>query len=186
MTETSSIEARRRIREIFDLVVADGLRPEAVAGASTEQLRAWAASQGVSTVPAAVAEVFGLVGVRQGPWWYGSTAAIFQLDDVLKELALECLQSATDTLTDSTKLLLLLAHGASEFHVVDGADLQLDDPPVWRIVRGDAPHRQWNGVTAWFESAAVSVRAMLERLRRTVEEHRKGGHELALEQFFRI
>jgi hypothetical protein len=185
MTETSSVQARRRIREIFDRVVADGLRRDAVAGASEEQLREWAESQAVSVLPAAVAEVFGLLGVKQGPWWYGSTAVISRLDGEMKELALECLDFSEGELADSQRMLLLLARGGYEFHVVDGADLHLDDPPVRRIVEGNPIERRWSSVTAWFESAAVSVQAMRERVQRTVNQEQH-GHELALQEFFRI
>lgn len=185
LTETSSEQARRRIREIFDRVVADGLRSDMVAGASPEQLYEWAASQGVGTLPAAVEEVFGLLGVRQGPWWYGSTASVSRLDEELKELAQECLEPSANRLADAEKMLLLLAHGASEFDVVDGVDVELADPPVWRIVRGDPAYPRWNSVTAWFEAAADSVQAMRESVRRTANERDKGGHTLALQQFFR-
>ena len=184
MTETSSMRARRRIREIFDRVIADGLRSEAVAGASEQQLREWAKSQAVSALPAAAAEVFGLVGVRQGPWWYGSTAAISQLDWELKELALDCLDSAAG-LADSHRILVLLAHGGYEFHVVDGDDVYQDDPPVWRITQGDSIERHWSSVTTWFESAAISVQTMRERVQRIARKELH-GHELALQEFFRI
>jgi hypothetical protein len=184
MTEPSDRRARRRIRRTFDLVVADGMRADAVAGASAEQLRAWAVSQGVSQLPAAVAEVFGLLGVQQGPWWYGCTAAISRLDEEMKEIALECLESASGELADSRGMLLLLTRGGHEFHVVDGVDVGQDDPPVWRIVEGDPIDRHWNGVTAWFDSAAAAVRAMREQVRRAAEKD-QDGHVLALQQFFR-
>jgi hypothetical protein len=185
MIEASSVQARRRVREIFDRVVADGLRTDAVAGASEEQLREWAESQAVSTLSAAVAEVFGLLGVKQGPWWYGSMAAISRLDGEMKELALECLDFSEGELPDSQGMLLLLARGGYEFHVVDGTDVYLDDPPVWRIVEGNPIERRWSSVTVWFQSAAFSVQAMRERVQRTVRQGQH-GHELALQEFFRI
>jgi hypothetical protein len=184
MTETSSVQARRRIRAIFDRVVADGVRADAVAGASEQQLREWAESQAVSALPAAVAEVFGLVGVKPGPWWYGSTAAISRLDGEMKELAFECLIFPEGELADAQGMLVLLAHGGYEFHVVDGVDVHQDDPPVWRIVEGDPIERRWESVTSWFESAAASVQAMRERVQRAARQE-PHGHELALEEFFR-
>jgi len=184
MIEPSSIQARRRIREIFDRV-ADGLRSDAVAGASELQLREWAKSQAVPTLPPAVAEVFRLVGAKPGPWWYGSTAAISRLDWEMKELALECFYFSEGELADPRGMLVLLAHGAYEFNVVDGVDVHLDDPPVWRIVQGSPIECRWNSVTAWFESAAMSVQAMRERVRRTAKKE-PHGHELALQEFFRI
>jgi hypothetical protein len=184
VTEISGTGARRRIREIFDSVVADGMRPDAVAGASAAELSAWANSQGVSTLPDAVAEVFALVGVKPGPWWYGSTIAIPHLDGEMKALALECLEYSEGELIDPEDMLVLLAHGGYEFHVIDGSDLNQEDPPVWRIVEGDPIERHWDSVTAWFTSAAVSVRAMQERVRRAVAEDSRNWPEW--QRFFRL
>lgn len=185
MTQVTSSEVRRRIRFTFDRVIKGGLRPEAVAGASPEQLQAWAASLGLASLPAAVEEVFGLLGVRQGPWWFGSTAAISRLDGEMRELALECLALCEGTLADPKGLLLVLARGGREFHVVDGADLALDDPPVWRIVEDGQLDRCWNNVSEWFESAALSVITMAESVRRTVQTQQNGDGAQALQQFFR-
>ncbi|XVV01535.1 hypothetical protein ACQPW3_29630 [Actinosynnema sp. CA-248983] len=57
---------QERIRATFDRVVSEGLKAESVAGAFDEQIDAWAAAQGVTTVPAAVREALRIVGVTRG------------------------------------------------------------------------------------------------------------------------
>ncbi|MFI9817837.1 hypothetical protein [Saccharothrix variisporea] len=57
----SALAPREQIRATFDRVLAEGLKAESVAGTSDEQIDAWAAAQGVDTVPAAV-RIVGVVG----------------------------------------------------------------------------------------------------------------------------
>jgi hypothetical protein len=51
--------------------------------------------------------------------------------------------------------------------VIDGADLDNADPPVWTIDDRDAPCMQWGSTTGWLDELKPNVerhRSMLERL----------------------
>lgn len=69
-------EAVAAVRAVFDQVIADGLAPESVTGATDEQVEAYAAAQGVTAVPAAVREVLRLIGVDHGLWQVGSSFGV--------------------------------------------------------------------------------------------------------------
>ncbi|GAA3868794.1 hypothetical protein GCM10022243_38010 [Saccharothrix violaceirubra] len=158
------------IGEIFDRVLAGGLRPGAVTGADPVAIVQAADTQRVARIPAAVEAVWRLVGGDPGPWWMGSKAAVSGLDGEIKELALETLDYVEGDLRDPKGLLVLLIHGADEFHVVDGADLALPDPPVWLVQDGRPLTAPWPTVTAWFESAAADVLRHRDLLRETLAE----------------
>ncbi|HEX6355738.1 hypothetical protein [Actinophytocola sp.] len=162
MTE-SPVDPAQRIRAAFDETIADGLRADSVAGASDEEIDEMAASQGAAAVPAAVREVLRLVGRQHGLWLAGSTLGI-TLGDGAKSGALATISSLGDPLRDSTGSLVLVEHGAYTYHIIDGADLDSDNPAVWLVTEGEQVTRQWDSVTSWFEAISPDVERYRERL----------------------
>ncbi|HEX6340843.1 hypothetical protein [Umezawaea sp.] len=164
------------IREVYDRTLAGGLRADASAGADPFAIVRTADAQGAKGIPAAVEAVWRLVGGggAGGLWWPGATTDVVDLDAEIKELALEALDTADGNLRDPKGLLVLLCREAVEFHVVEGSDLALPDPPVWRIVRDEPVERRWAAVTEWFAEAARGVLDHRDALRREIAE---GGAE---------
>jgi hypothetical protein len=157
--------AAEQVRATFDRVVAEGLKAESVAGASDEQVDAWAAAQGVTTVPAAVREALRIVGVTRGLWLAGSAMGVEAVTERSKRQALATLADLPDPLRDAAGMLVLVEHQAYSYHVVDGADLDQPDPPVWVINEGEDVQQYWPSVTYWFDGTAPSVKQYRSRLR---------------------
>jgi hypothetical protein len=157
------MSAIERIREIFNQSVADGLRADSVAGASDQQIDAMAASQGVDTVPAAVREVLRILGTGHGLWMSGSSLGV-TVGQSAKDHARATLSSTDDPLENSGGMLVLLEHGAYTYHVVDGADQQNDDPPVWLITEGEPVVKQWSSVSEWFSAIKPNIAHYRDRL----------------------
>lgn len=169
------------IREVYDQVLAGGLHADASEGADPIAIVRAADAQRAHRIPAAVEAVWRLVGGGgAGLWWTGSTTDVVDLDAEIKEMALEALDTAEGNLRDPKGMLVLLCHEAEEFHVVEGADLALPDPPVWRVVEGMPVERTWASVTEWFEQAARDVLAYRDFLRRVLAE---GGTATAARHF---
>lgn len=152
------------IRAVFDRVIAAGLAPESVAGAADEQIEAFAAAQGVGVLPAAVGEVLRLIGVRHGLWCAGSALGVDAVGGEAKRYAQATLAQGGGALRDASGLLVLVMHQAYEFHVIDGADLDNPDPPVWLITEGETAHPGWPSVTRWFDSISPDIDAYRSRL----------------------
>ncbi|WP_067811103.1 hypothetical protein [Actinomadura kijaniata] len=167
-----SADARERVRGIFEKVVADGLRRESVAGASEEQIDAAAAAQGVDRLPEAVREVLRRVGARPGRWLAGSAFGI-RLDGAR---AKRCARAvAGGALADPGGMFVLVEHQAYEYHVIDGADLGDDDPPVWLVIEGEEARRAWGSVTGWFAAVSPDVARYRSRLRLMMEQRARRG-----------
>ncbi|MEV0403870.1 hypothetical protein [Actinoallomurus sp. NPDC050550] len=157
-------EAVAAIRAVFDRVTADGLVPESVAGATDEQVEAFAAAQGVRVVPETVREVLHLIGVRKGLWQAGSSLGVDAVGGDAKRYAQATLSRDGGAIQDADGLLVLVMHQAYEFHVIDGADLGNLDPPVWLITEGEPADPVWRSVTHWFDSISPDVSAYRSRL----------------------
>lgn len=69
-----------------------------------------------------------------------------------------------DSLQDSAGALVLVEHGGYTYHLIDGADLELDDPPVWLVTEGEEPEKQWRSVSFWFETITPDIERYRERL----------------------
>ncbi|MFD0691373.1 hypothetical protein [Actinomadura fibrosa] len=159
-------DAVERVRNVFERIVADGLRREAVSGASDELIDEMARSQEVAAVPAAVREVLRLVGGQPGIWLMGSSFGPKRVGAQAKRNALATLrQKTSDPLTDAAGMLVLLEHQAYAYHVIDGVDLSEPDPAVWAIVEGEDVGKMWPSVSAWFGSTAPDVSRFRQRLK---------------------
>ncbi|MGI5505013.1 hypothetical protein [Lentzea sp. CA-135723] len=157
-----------RIDAIFDRVCANGLRRGSVAGASDDQIDQMAAEQGVERVPEAVREVLRIMGVQSGLWLAGTAFGVGAMTAERKRHAVATLNGLENhELTDPRGLLALTAHQGYAYHVVDGADLGQDDPPVWDVVEGEGARKAWDSVSDWFAGTAPNVtdlRDMLEMM----------------------
>ncbi|SER90525.1 hypothetical protein SAMN05216188_11777 [Lentzea xinjiangensis] len=156
-----------RIAAIFERVCANGLRRGSVAGASDDQIDQMAAEQGVDRVPEAVREVLRIMGVRSGLWLAGTAFGVEAMTAERKRHVVATLTNLEHELADPRGLLALTAHQGYAYHVVDGADLDQDDPPVWDVVEGDGARRAWDSVSDWFAGTAPNVadlRDMLEMM----------------------
>ncbi|MCG8923236.1 hypothetical protein [Lentzea sp. CC55] len=146
-----------RIDAIFERVCANGLRRGSVAGASDDQIDQMAAEQDVDRVPEAVREVLRIMGVRSGLWLAGTAFGVEAMTAERKRHVVATLTNLEHELVDPRGLLALTAHQGYAYHVVDGADLDQDDPPVWDVVEGEGARRAWDRVSDWFAGTAPNV-----------------------------
>ncbi|MFE5288990.1 hypothetical protein ACFRAQ_28835 [Nocardia sp. NPDC056611] len=169
-----SIEERsaaEEVRGIFERAVSDGLRPELMAGATGEQVDAWAADQDVHTVPTAVREVLELIGSNSGLWFAGSSFGVDAISAEAKRHALATLGNMKPTLVDEAGILVLVEHQGYEFHVIDGGDIGLPNPPVWLVVENQSAVMHWPSVSDWFKFGQPNIKDYKFRL----EFNRKRG-----------
>lgn len=168
----SESSATTPVRETFNRAASQGWRPESVSGATDLQITTWAADQGVTQVPAVVREVLRMIGVTHGYWMPGTLLGVNELTRKNKEFALATVARIGDQLQDSNGLLVLTDHQAYEFLVIDGADMTMDDPPIWIISEEAGIEPVYTSVTTWFESIAPQAEEYRARYRRRV---RRGG-----------
>ncbi|MFI9509688.1 hypothetical protein [Nocardia sp. NPDC052566] len=164
--ERTAVDA---VHATFDRVIAEGLKPDATAAASDEQIDAWAAVQGVSVVPAAVREVLRLMGHGHSVWFAGSAFGLDTVDEETKPDALGALPQLQNAMVDAAGMLVLVDHQAYQYHVIDGADLAQPNPPVWLISEEEMAEAVWPSVTDWFDANAPRVKDQLERFKRMRE-----------------
>ena len=157
-------DSARRIRATYDRVLAEGLRSDSISGASRDQIDAMAAAQRVASLPAALREVYGLIGARSGLWLAGSSFGTAMDGRTVKSHALASLGRLPNPFADAPGMYALVSHQASAFHVLDGADLDVDDPPVWLVAEEEAVIQAWDTVSAWFAATAPDVARYRERL----------------------
>ncbi|MFJ9362865.1 hypothetical protein ACIRRA_00385 [Nocardia sp. NPDC101769] len=163
-----------RIRIVFDAVIADGLRRDSVAGASEAAIDAYAARQGVVRVPEGVREVLRLIGRRHGLWLAGTGFGVDAITGETKSQVLATLSGLEHAMRDPAGLLVLSAHQSYAYQVIDGADLDQDDPPVWEVVEGQSARPRWSSVTAWFAAMDPDIDSRRDML----EVNAELGHEL--------
>jgi hypothetical protein len=179
--ERDAFEAARRVREIFASVVAAGFRPEMVEGASDEEIDRMAMAQGVSTVPPALREVLRLIGRRPGLWFAGSAFGVNEVGAAVKQDALDCLDEADEhSMRDPQNLLAVVDAAASSYLVVDGADLDLPDPPLWLLTEVGLVQKR-RPVTEWFAGVAEGV---LESKAIVASRRERGRSDPAREAYF--
>ncbi|WP_439661370.1 hypothetical protein ACSHWB_07650 [Lentzea sp. HUAS TT2] len=145
------------IHAVFDGVCANGLRRGSVLGASDGQIDQMAADQGAKRVPLAVREVLRLMGVQSGLWLAGAAFGVNAMTAERKRHAVATLNGLVHDLADPSGLLALTAHQGYAYHVIDGADLDQDDPPVWDVVEGEGARKAWDSVSAWFAGTAPNI-----------------------------
>ncbi|MFJ7212370.1 hypothetical protein [Amycolatopsis sp. NPDC098790] len=172
MSEPNTDPAER-IREIVAAAVSDGLRADSVSGASDDEIDAWAAEQGARAVPPAVREVFRTIGREHGLWLVGSSLGVHAVRREAKNHLLATLPTLGDPLEDPEGALVLVEHQSYTFHVVDGVELELPDPPVWLISEGEPAEKQWASVSHWFRTITPDIARYRERLEVMQELGRK-------------
>ncbi|GAA2081460.1 hypothetical protein [Actinomadura alba] len=160
----STPEAMERIHATFRRVLSDGLRQDAVSGASGEQIAGLAAAQSVTNLPGALHQVYHLIGARSALWLAGSPFGTALDGRAAKSRALATLARLGDPFADASAMYVLVAYGERTFHVIDGPDLSTDDPPVWLISEDEAVIRGWDAVSEWFSAMAPDVGLYRERL----------------------
>lgn len=79
-------------------------------------------------------EVLRLLGVQSGLRLAGTAFGVDAMTAERKRYAVATLDGLDHDLSDPRGLLVLAAHQGYAYHVVDGADLGEDDPPVWDVV----------------------------------------------------
>ncbi|MFF9557563.1 hypothetical protein ACF1DY_17325 [Streptomyces albus] len=165
--DSTSSEAIRGIRTVFEAVIADGLRRESVVGATDAEIDTALAAQGVSGAPSAVREVLRLVGRSPGLWLAGSGFGVQAMTSAMKANALATLATLpSHGIGDPASALVLVEHQAYEYHLIDGADLGQPDPPVWLVTEGETAiaDAAWPSTTQWFRWAAPDISRFRERL----------------------
>ncbi|MFI9509690.1 hypothetical protein [Nocardia sp. NPDC052566] len=156
-------------------MIADGLKLDTTTAATDGQIDAWAAAQGASTIPLAVREVLRLIGHRHRRWLAGSAYSLEGVDKQTKRSAIAHLAVMEHSMVDPAGMLVLVEHQAYEFYVIDGADLNEPDPPVWWISEQEAAEVGWSKVTDWFEAVAPNVKDDMARL----ELKRQSGRRIS-------
>ncbi|MFC9435568.1 SMI1/KNR4 family protein [Nocardia sp. NPDC057030] len=145
------------IKSVFEQVVREGLDPGSVTGAADSDIDRFAAAQGVVCVPEAVREVLRLVGRRPGIWFAGTAFGVDSVGAGTKRQVVALLSDVDHELRDPAGMLVLAAHQGYSYHVIDGADLALEDPPVWEVEEPDEVYQGWSSVSAWFDGTKPSV-----------------------------
>jgi hypothetical protein len=180
--EQGKTDAASRVREIFTSVVTEGFRVEMVEGASDEEIDRMATAQGVRAVPASLREVMRLLGRKPALWFAGSIFGVIGVDAAVKQDALDCLDEAGEQLMgDPRNLLVVLDAAGSSYLVVDGADLELPDPPLWLLTEAGTVEKRWGSVTEWFAGVADGV---LETKAMLVSRRARGKPDTAREAYF--
>ena len=155
--------AAEEIRRIYDQVIAQGVKPRSIEGATDEEIDRWALAQHVNSVPEAVRAVLHLIGAEHGRWLAGSSVGT-RVGGMSKRAAGAVLDRHHNAMADSVGMLVLVDHQSYAFHVIDGAALTTENPPVWSITEDSGARIGWPSVTAWFEANSPDVRAIRERL----------------------
>ncbi|WP_194891620.1 hypothetical protein [Catenulispora pinisilvae] len=169
-----SSRPRDRVREIVEAVFAAGLRRGSVAGASQEEIERFAAAQGVPRVPPAVQEVLRLIGTRPGLWMPDDTTVFGVANGAqAKERAVAALHGMDHVMRDLDGILVLAEEPEYRFYVIDGADIQEDDPAVWEVHVHDRPRarKDWGSTTGWLDKKAPNI----ERERMNIRMLESGG-----------
>lgn len=153
-----------RIQSVYAEVVARGLRPETMTGASDEEIDQFVARQGVNDIPDAVREVFRLIGASSGLWFAGTSFGVRSgIDSSTKRHAIASLNGIEHGIRDTEGMLVLTDHQSYAFHVIDGADLRKDDPPVWTIVENESAF-SWPSLSDWFSGTEPIIENYREKL----------------------
>ncbi|MFG1791241.1 hypothetical protein [Nocardia sp. NPDC049149] len=183
MTDTNQ-DVIDAIHSTFDRVIADGLKPTSMFGASDEQIDSWAAEQGITATPVAVREVLRLIGFTPGLWHAGSAFGVQVVGAKSKRGAIASLSQIENTMVDPAGMLVLVDHQAYWYCMIDGADLSLPNPPVWALSEQEYARVGWPTTTSWFDSTAPNIQAQRERLEFRREQGRSIDPEWS--QYFDI
>ncbi|MGV9409182.1 SMI1/KNR4 family protein [Nocardia sp. NPDC003693] len=152
--------------------MAAGISPDSVRGATDAEIDRFAARQGVTRVPSAVREILRLVGNGPGFWFDGAAVDLHggAGDAERARLAARIADHSTGGIRDPLGMLVLTTHQGYRFHIIDGADLDRDDPPVWEFVEDEGTQR-WATTSEWFKDLAPRA----ESLRRQLEWREQEG-----------
>lgn len=123
-------------------------------GATDPAIDSFGAAQWVEAVPVAVREVLRLIGAEPGSWFDDSDFGTDLVDARHKQAVVWALEDVEHEMRDLDGMLVLACREGYQFHVIDGADLRGEDPPVWRVLEGTYAVREWPSVTAWFADCA--------------------------------
>ncbi|SNY81109.1 hypothetical protein SAMN04244553_2690 [Nocardia amikacinitolerans] len=169
-----SDDPRQRIDDIFAEVFADGLLRTSVSGATDTQIDDFAERQSVPQVPAAVRRILELIGIRHGLWLDGYEFGVEAVGADTKQQVLNALRQIDHDLQNPENLLVLTAFPGSDYHIIDGADLQLDDPPVRWLIENQTAREEWGSVTGWI----YAMRPKIDQARRTLDRISERGETL--------
>lgn len=163
---------RQSIRAEFDRLVTGGFRAELVEGALDSEIDEWARRQGVRTVPEAFREVLRLVGRQPGAFIAGTTFGIRGPDAFTKELAQAALNEADiHEIANPADLLVISEAGGYSFLVIDGADLNLPDPPVREVLESGSLPNKFDSVTELFGHLVDGLLDFRDRVARNLAEN---------------
>ncbi|MEU8897283.1 hypothetical protein [Nocardia sp. NPDC048505] len=157
------------------------MKREPFVGASDTEIEQFLVSHGCRQVSSSVREIFRLLGRRSGVWFDGTDFGTDVIDSETKSHALAALVELDHEICDLDGMLVLSAHQGYAFHVIDGQDLQLDDPPVWDVVDGDYAAKVWPSTSDWFIAMAPDVEEIRERADRMRAKGRVSPWEEDLE-----
>ncbi|MBB5914420.1 putative heme/steroid binding protein [Nocardia transvalensis] len=151
------------IEATFEQAIRQGLRRSAVAGASDEQIDRFAAAQGCADAPVSVRAVLRVVGSQPGLWLAGTHFGVHAVTSDTKRQAIASLTTVQHGMRAPDGLLTLTSHQSYAYTAIDGADLHLDDPPVWAIIEHEYARETWPHVSTWFTATAPDIARYRER-----------------------
>ncbi|MFG1795026.1 SMI1/KNR4 family protein [Nocardia sp. NPDC049149] len=169
MSDSGHARAIDRVHALFQDVLAHGLRADAVSGATNAEIDGMAVAQQAAAVPAALREILRLIGYDRGPYFGDGSAFGVELRLDEKSMALEFFDEVAAPpaeFRDPEGMLVLHYHGGYQVCVLDGADLDEPDPPVWLLREDGELARLWSTTTEWFSGVCAEVTSRVDQLGR--------------------
>ncbi|MGW4846830.1 SMI1/KNR4 family protein [Nocardia brasiliensis] len=109
-----------------------------------------------------------LIGDDQGPFLGGGGQfGVDELREDVKETALEFYDKVSPQPAEfraPADMLVLLFHGGYQVCVIDGADLNEPNPPVWLLEEDGELSQLWSTVAEWFSGVCAGVKSLADAL----------------------
>ncbi|WP_327143079.1 hypothetical protein [Nocardia sp. NBC_01327] len=138
-------------------------------GASDTDIDLFAERQAVTSVPVAVREVLRLIGAQPGLWRASSNFGVDVVTGESKSSAVSALSALDNNFKDAAGMLVMSSHQGYAYYVIDGADLGVDDPPVWDVVEDVNAGNGWMSVSNWFAATAPDAEDLRDRMESMAE-----------------
>lgn len=82
---------------------------------------------------------------------------------------MSALSALDNNFKDAAGMLVMSSHQGYAYYVIDGADLGVDDPPVWDVVEDVNAGNGWMSVSNWFAATAPDAEDLRDRMESMAE-----------------